>query len=37
MIIDFDTGKSAWNARERGLPFSEVSLFDWEGALLTED
>ncbi|MAY71813.1 MAG: hypothetical protein CME82_10225 [Halomonas sp.] len=37
MIIDFDPGKSAWNARERGLPFSEESHFDWEGALLTED
>jgi len=37
MRIDFDPDKSARNERERGLPFTAVECFDWEGALYTED
>ncbi|WP_280553747.1 BrnT family toxin [Halomonas sp. 25-S5] len=37
MIIDFDPAKSARNERERGLPFTAVERFDWEGALFSED
>ncbi len=37
MRIDFDPDKSARNERERGLPFTVVERFDWEGALYTED
>lgn len=32
-----DHNKSARNAKDRGLPFSVVEQFDWEGALLAED
>ncbi len=32
MKIDFDPAKSAGNERERGLLFTEVEQFDWEGA-----
>lgn len=37
MIIDFDPDKSARNEEERGLPFTAVERFDWEGALFHED
>lgn len=37
MIIDFDPSKSNRNDRERGLPFTAVDSFDWEGAILSED
>lgn len=37
MIIDFDPNKSARNERDRGLPFTAVEHFDWEGAVFTED
>jgi uncharacterized DUF497 family protein len=37
MRIDFDPDKSARNEQERGLSFSVVERFDWEGALYTED
>ncbi len=37
MIIDFDPNKSARNDAERGLPFTAVQRFDWEGALFQED
>jgi uncharacterized protein len=37
MRIEFDPNKSQKNARERELPFEEVSNFDWETALYSED
>jgi len=37
MRIDFDIEKSKKNIRERNLSFEEVSEFDWETALYTED
>jgi uncharacterized DUF497 family protein len=37
MVIDFDPAKSARNASERGLPFTLVSEFDWQGAVFSED
>jgi len=37
MIIDFDPNKSAHNEADRGLPFTAVQRFDWEGAVFQED
>lgn len=37
MEIEFDSAKSEQNARERGLPFSMVTDFDFETALIAED
>jgi len=37
MIIDFDPNKSAQNEADRGLPFTAVQRFDWEGAVFQED
>ena len=37
MIIDFDPNKSARNEADRGLPFTAVQRFDWEGAVFQED
>lgn len=37
MIIDFDPNKSDRNEQERGLPFTTVERFDWDGALFSED
>lgn len=36
-MIDFDPAKSERNAKERGLPFTLVSEFDWETATYAED
>ena len=37
MRIEFDPNKSMDNERQRGLPFTLVSGFDWDGALVAED
>jgi uncharacterized DUF497 family protein len=37
MIIDFDPNKSDRNEQERGLPFTAVERFDWDGAVFSED
>jgi uncharacterized DUF497 family protein len=37
MRIGFDPGKSAKNARERGLPFELVVDLEWETAIVVED
>ena len=37
MDISFDPIKSERNERERGLPFSRVTLFDWSDAVINED
>lgn len=37
MIIDFDPNKSDRNEQERGLPFTAVESFDWDGAVFSED
>jgi uncharacterized DUF497 family protein len=37
MAIEFDSAKSDWNVRERGLPFSMVEDFDWDTAVTRED
>jgi hypothetical protein len=33
----YDPRKNAWNIRERGLPFAEVAMLDWEGAIVRRD
>ena len=37
MKIEFDSAKSEKNARERGLPFEMVDLFDWSAAQAEDD
>ena len=37
MKIDFDPAKSAWNVKERGIPFDHVLEADWSKALIGED
>ncbi len=37
MIIEFDPEKSQKNNNLRGLPFEQVTEFDWEAALYVED
>jgi uncharacterized DUF497 family protein len=37
MKIEFDPGKSAKNARDRGLPFDRVAEFEWETAAYEQD
>ena len=37
MRIEFDPAKSAWNLRERGLPFERAAEFDFETALIWID
>ena len=37
MNIEFDPEKSSKNRRDRGLPFDEAAVFDWETAVYVED
>jgi uncharacterized protein len=37
MDITYDPEKSARNVAERGLPFSLVEAFEWDGAVVVED
>lgn len=37
MDIDFDPDKSLRNDQERGLPFTALEHFDWNGAIFLED
>jgi len=37
MNIEFDPEKSCKNMRDRGLPFDDAAVFDWETAIYMED
>jgi uncharacterized DUF497 family protein len=33
----YDPRKNVWNIRERGLPFADVALLNWEAAIVRQD
>jgi uncharacterized DUF497 family protein len=35
--VGYDPATDAWNIRERGLPFDNVAMLDWEGAIVRRD
>jgi len=37
MKLGYDPQKNAWNIRERGLPFDDVALLDWNTAAIRQD
>jgi uncharacterized DUF497 family protein len=37
MQLGYDPRKTAWNIRARGLPFGDVAMLDWEGAIVRRD
>ena len=37
MKLGYDPYKNAWNIRERGLSFDEVTTLDWDRAIIRRD
>lgn len=37
MRLGYDPRKNAWNIRERGLPFDDVAMLDWDSAIVRRD